>query len=436
MIKKVSVSDFLKNDFREFSVYDCHINIPSMIDGLKVSQRKVMWTVLNNSKTMTVEQLSSLAASYTKYHHGAVNLEGVIVGLAQDFTGSNNVNWLTPDGQFGNILSHNASSARYISTSINSNWKQWFKKDDDIILEFAVEDGEITEPTYFIPLVPTLLFNGSAGIGTGYSTKIFSYDPKAIIDNVKKAIAGKPLVDLVPAYKGYTGVIEKGSTQTIYHGKYERENATAIRITQLPIGYDLEQYKEVLLGLIDSGEINDFDDHSTEGKWDILVYANREWVKQHTTILYEKLKLTTKDSENFVVWDENQRIRRFSNPNDLIVHFVNWRLGKYEDRRIKMISMQQEELIWLTEKRKFIAYFISDSKRLVNLGKDDLIADLNTNNFVNVDRLLQIRVYNMTKDEIIKLDGEITDTKSKIEALEATTAKEMYAVDLKTLKIQ
>lgn len=434
MSKKVSIAHFLGNDFREFSIYDCHTNIPSMIDGMKVSQRKVMWTVLNNPKTMTVEQLASLSASYTKYHHGATNLEDVIVKLAQDFTGSNNVNWLTPDGQFGNILSNTASSARYISTNINSNWKQWFRKEDDIIVEFEVEDGDTTEPKFFIPLVPTILFNGSEGIGTGYATTILSYDPQHVVDNVKRVIAGKLQEAMVPAYNGYKGTISKTERQTTYRGVYERANATALRITQLPIGYDLEKYKEILIGLIDSGEIKDFDDHSTEQKWDILVYANREWIKQHDSILMDKLKLITKNSENFVVWDENQRIRRFNGPNALIEHFVEWRLGKFEERRIRQIELYQEELVWLKEKRRFIEYFIANSKKLVNLRKDEFLADLVAEGFVHSERLLQIRVYNMTKDEIVGLDLEIANTQQKVDELTNTTAKNMYLADLKTLK--
>lgn len=435
MIKKVSIAHFLSHDFREFSAYDCVTAIPSMVDGLKVSQRKSMWTVLNNNKTFTVEQLASLAASYTKYHHGATNLEGVLVGLAQNFTGSNNVNWLHPDGQFGNILNQNASSARYISTSINSNWRKWFSKDDDIILEYEVEDGDVTEPKFFIPLVPTILFNGSSGIGTGYSTSIFPYNPQDVVANVKRVLSGKPQEAMVPYYNGYKGKIEKVAGQTIYHGVYVRENATALRITQLPMGYDLDKYKEILMKLMEAGEIKDYDDHSTEDKWDILVYANREWVKQHESILMDKLKLVTKDTENIVVWDEKQRIRRFKDPNALIEHFVHWRLTKYEERRVKLMSLLEEELLWLKEKRKFIEHFIANSKTLVNLGKQELFAELERLGFTHVEKLLQIRVYNMTKDEILKLDGEITSTQTRVDELSTTTAANMYAQELKTLKV-
>lgn len=435
MSKKVSIAHFLSNDFREFSTYDCVTNIPSMIDGLKVSQRKVMWTVLNNPKTMTVEQLASLVASYTKYHHGAVSLADAIVGLAKDFTGSNNVNWLVPDGQFGNILCHDPSSARYISTKLHENWFQWFHKDDNNILEFEIEDAEITEPKYFIPVAPTILLNGVAGTGTGYATDIFMYKPVDVIENVKRAIKGKKLNDLVPWCKGYTGKIEKVASQTVYYGCFTRVNTTTINITQLPIGYDIEKYKEVLNKLIDTGEIKDFYSDSTEDKWDITVIAAREWVKQSDDVLLTKLKLITRDSETFVVWDENKRIRRFTDPNQLITHFVQWRLTKYEQRRLKLIDMVTEELTWLREKLRFITYFIKNSTSLVKLNKSELEALFTSLGFANVDRLLQIRLYNLSKDEIDTLECQISGEEDYLSELQQTNAEEMYLVDLKKLKL-
>jgi len=433
-MKKVKISEFLKSDFRDFSLYDCQINIPSLVDGLKVSQRKVMWTVLNNPKTVTVEQLSSLASAYTKYHHGAVSLAEVIIKLAQNFTGSNNVNWLIPDGQFGNILSHDASSPRYISTSVNSNWRNWYKKEDDIVMQYEMEDGEVTEPTYFIPLVPTILFNGSSGIGTGYACSIFSYNPKDVVECVKKAISNKEQPELIPYYEGYKGKIEKVNGQTIFHGVYEKVNATAIRITQLPIGYDITSYKEVLIKLIESGEIKDFDDHSTEDKWDIVVYANREWIKQHESIIIEKLKLVTKDTENFVVWDENKKIRRFDNPNQLVLHFVKWRLGIFEERRVKQIELYEKDLTWLNEKKNFIEYFINNSKRLVNLNKQELFDDLSAQGFVEINKLMNIKIYNLTREEIDELTNQIYKTEADIDALEKTNSKEMYLNSIKNVK--
>lgn len=434
-IKLVPINEFLSTDFKGFSLYDCITNIPSIIDGLKVSQRKTMWTVLNNSKTFTVEQLASLVASYTKYHHGATSLESVAVGLAQDFTGSNNMNWLVPDGQFGNILSHESSAARYISTSLHPNWRKWFKKDDELVMDFEIEDGDITEPKFFIPLAPTVLFNGGSGIGTGYSCSMQCYNPADVIANIKMAIKDKPLNAMLPYYKGYKGTVRQEGTQTVYTGVYEKVNTTTLKITQLPIGYDLEKYKSILIDLINAGEIKEFDDHSSESEWCIYVYAHREWIKQPPEMIMDALKLTTRNSNNFVLWNENGRIVRFTDPREIIKYFVDWRLKKFDERRLKLIDNHQKNLQWLNEKKTFIEYFITNSKELVNLGKIDLTNNLIANGFESVDKLLQIRIYNMTKDEIESLRSEICDVMTKVDELQSSTPEKMYLDELGAIKL-
>lgn len=435
-IKQVKVSDFLNSDFKDFSIYDAFTAIPSMIDGLKPSQRKVMWTVLNNSKTYTVEQLSSLSASYTNYHHAADNLQGVIVNLAQDFKMSNNVNWLVPDGSFGSILSHKASAARYISTRLHPNWNTWFLKDDDIIIEYEYEDGEITEPTYFIPLVPTVLFNGASGIGTGFSCNILAYNPVDIIENTKLAITGKPLNPMVPWYKDYLGKITKNGTQTVFYGAFERINSTSLRITELPYGYDIDSYKDVMNKLMEEGLIKDYDNDSNSKGWNITVYGSREWVKQDDSILLEQLSLISRMTETITVWNENKRIQRFSDPNDLITHFVKWRLGKFEERRVLSIQQKEETRKVLVEKQRFIEYFIENSEHFTKLTKAEMLAELVGMGYENADKLINIRIYNLTKDEIESLKAECDAITKEIENLNNTTAKKMYLEALKGIKLK
>ena len=43
-------------------------------------------------------QLAGYVSEHAAYHHGEASLAGTIVGLAQDFVGSNNVNLLVPSG--------------------------------------------------------------------------------------------------------------------------------------------------------------------------------------------------------------------------------------------------------------------------------------------------------------------------------------------------
>ncbi|WEM34443.1 DNA topoisomerase II medium subunit [Xanthomonas phage X1] len=435
-VTKLRVKDFLDRDFKSFSEYDCQINIPNMIDGFKISQRKAAYVINRTNKLNTVERYSAQVASETAYHHGAGNLEGVIVGMAQNFPTSNNVNWFVPDGTFGNILDHKASSGRYISVEGSPNFRKWFSKDDDLILEYEFEDGEQIEPTFFIPKVPTILFNGSSGIGTGYSSTILNYNPDDVVRNVLQVVNGKKQTKLVPWYRGWTGDISKADGQTTFRGKFERVNTTTILITELPVGVEQEKYQSHLSKLIDKGWIKDYDDDSTEeAGWKITLYTTREWLKAQTDEdLMVKLGLISRESENIVVWDHKGKIKTFDNPEQLVEYFVEARLEFYEKRRQKLIEATSEKIRWLSERMRFILFYLDNSATFKNLKKDALVELLQKNKFADYDRLLQMPIWNLTKDKIEELSKATDNEKSTLVALEKDTAKDMYVRELKEIK--
>ena len=105
-IKKVPFNDFINKELIHFSNDDIKRSIPSMVDGLKPSQRKIMYgTILRKLFTkqseIKVAQLTGFISDKTCYHHGEQSLNMAIVNMAQRFVGSNNINILMPSGQFG-----------------------------------------------------------------------------------------------------------------------------------------------------------------------------------------------------------------------------------------------------------------------------------------------------------------------------------------------
>ena len=109
------------------------------MDGLKISQRKILFSTFKKNlvKEIKVAQLSGYVSEQSGYHHGEASLNAAIVGMAQDFVGSNNINLLTPNGQFGTRLQGGKDSAseRYIFTQLNKITRYIFRKEDDPILD-------------------------------------------------------------------------------------------------------------------------------------------------------------------------------------------------------------------------------------------------------------------------------------------------------------
>ena len=205
----VKFSEFINREYILFSKYDNERSIPHMMDGFKPSQRKVLFGCFKRKlKSDTkVANLTGYLADHTAYHHGEASLQGTIVNMAQNFVGSNNINLLTPSGQFGTrrMGGKDAASARYIFTKLENITRTIFHPDDDDLLEYNKDDGNIIEPEYYVPVIPMVLVNGSEGIGTGWSSSVSNYDPREVIANIRRMIEGEEPMAMTPSYSGFTG---------------------------------------------------------------------------------------------------------------------------------------------------------------------------------------------------------------------------------------
>ena len=205
-IKTITYSDFVNKELVHFSIEDWARAIPSLMDGLKPSQRKILFSCFkrNLTKDIKVAQLAGYVAEHSAYHHGEASLWQTIINMAQNFVGSKNINLLQPIGQFGSrhLGGKEAASPRYIYTCLNKITRLIFKENDDPILDYLEEEGMKIEPNYYQPILPVVLVNGAEGIGTGWSTKIPWYNPLQIVENMLAHIEGQEMKEMMPWYKG------------------------------------------------------------------------------------------------------------------------------------------------------------------------------------------------------------------------------------------
>ena len=333
------ISSFINNEMITFSLSDNIRSIPNIYDGLKPSQRKILYTALskNITKDYAVSSLAGLVKSATKYHHGEVSLEQGIVNLAQDYIGSNNLPVLVPEGQFGTRLKggKDAASSRYINTYLSDITKHIFNKKDNNILNFLEEDGLTIEPETYKPVIPMLLINGSEGIGTGWSTNIPKYSAKDIIRVIENKINKKKSNKIHPHYNGFTGDIEPTENGYITRGKYELTNSTTLLITELPVGYWTQDFVNLLHKMIEDKFIKDFIDHSTDTSVNIIINMSREnMIKiSNKEKLISKFKLESKLHTSNMNAFVDGKIVKFKTPEDVIDIFYTKRLKDYKLRK-------------------------------------------------------------------------------------------------------
>jgi DNA topoisomerase-2 len=446
----MKIKEYFDKEVRQFSIANCERSIPSVYDGFKPSQRKAIFGALHrgeNADFIKVSQLTAHCAAVSAYHHGEGSMAGAIIGMSQNFTGANNYNWFTPDGQFGSRLSPVAGATRYIFTKLDENFRKIFLKEDDIILQQINEENKLLEPINYIPLLPGSLINGSEGMGTGYATKILAYNPKDLIDSIVKLLNNKSIEDfLVPWYKGFKGKIERNKefpTQTIIQGDFEIIDANTIRVFELPVGTYQDQYCLYLNKLMETKIskdqacwIKDYTDDSTEQGFEFILDVPRDVTKMDRAKLLSALGLVSKDSENYTLWLDNGKIRVYENTRAIITDFVEWRLQRYEERRTKKISLLEVDINRYSERKRFIELYIQNnwSTTFSKIKKADIEKILTDLKFENTDDLLSIKIYNLTMDEINKLNKKIEELNTECDVLRKSTPKDIYLKELQVLK--
>lgn len=444
MVDVTKITDLFNGPVRDYAHYDNVRSVPSMVDGFKVSQRKAIFGAVSRYNSIPkpqgikVAQLTSACAELSAYAHGEGSMAGTIVSMAQDFAGSNNMNWFMPIGQFGSRISPIAGAARYIYTDLSPVFRKIFLKVDDQILEHLEDDGDPIEPRYYLPIIPTVLLNGAEGIGTGFSSKILSYNPVDLKKHCLDLLEGRKPKRLTPWYRGYHGKVEKDfdTGRTTFTGTFKRINTTTIEIDEVPLWTYEEKYKEHLIKLEDSGFIKSFDSLSTSDRLIFRLTVPRTTSALPDEELIRRFKLVARESENITVWTPEGKIERYADPEHLVKDFIEFRLEAYEKRRLKQIEVLEYELNRLLDRQRFIRFYLSNRTLFTDKTKAELIHILTEEKFSDPDSLLAIRLYSLTKDEIEKLQVEVEEGKTNLELLKTKTATDLYVADLKALDLK
>ena len=441
---EISAGQFIDEKLRLYSAQSNIRGIPFIGDGCKEAHRKAIKGMLargENADFDTVERIAAAAASATDYHHGVGSLEGTIVGMAQNYAGSNNLPLFAAHGQFGNRLNKKPSASRYIKTKLAPIFRQLFRKEDDLILEYKISNGMPVEPKFFLPILPIVLINGSDGMGTGHAHDILSYNPEEIRASILKMLDGKIIKPntLTPWWRGFNGTVarDKISGQILIEGKYEIKEGRSptIVVTELPIGMQSDAYKEHLEKLEDREVITSYDNLSDKVGFEFVVRVPRDTLKKTDEELKKLFKLTARVTENLTVWNGDGVLTRYDNVEALLNDFVVWRVERYEDRRIALIKKIQVDIAWANEKIRFIRYYLANHKFFRDTPNKALQAKLLEEGFDRHAELLDMPMRNLTHDKIAELEKDVENLKLQLKGLQADNAIDMYKRELRELKL-
>ena len=402
----VTYADFINKEMIHFSNSDNVRSIPSLIDGLKPSQRKVLYACFKRKlkSEIKVAQLSGYCAEHTAYHHGEASLQLTIIGMAQDYIGSNNINLLVPSGQFGTRLvgGVDAASPRYIFTHLSPISRYIFPEEDDVLLDYLEDDGQLIEPKYFCPIIPLLLVNGSQGIGTGWSTFIPQHDPLSVIDYIRaKLDRTLRLPRIEPYSKGFQGVIDRQENGYASNGKIHTIDNKTVLIDELPIGVWTNSYKSFLLKLQSKGTIVDFKEgHTTTQVSFTVKLKSAELQRMHKSGLEKAFKLRANlPLTNMNAFDSLGTMQKFHSAESIADAYFPTRLSLYHDRKSVLTSEKDYKASILKNKARFIELVSERKIDLLGgqLSKENSILVLSSLGFSTTDELNELRKNNSLK---------------------------------------
>ncbi len=444
------ISEFFETDLPAYAAYDNVRKIAQVWDGMKISMRKIIFTLQNKYPRdfVKTETLANVCAAFTNYLHGAANLGGVCDTMAQSFVGANNYPLITGNsGGFGTRIRPVCSANRYTRVSLSEITKHLFLDADNKILEQQFFEGDYIEPKYFMPIFPVLFLNGSTGMSTAYAHNIFPRDPSEVISYIKKKLAGteRPRLELAPWFRGFNGSVRKNEESGFYEcvGVIERNNTTSYTIKELPIGMEYSKYIEHLDKLCDDKIIVDYDDKCDTKKDNILfeIKTTREFTRKHEDIesLNKVFKLVKSLPENFTCIDENNRAKTFETVQDILDNFIDIRLKFYQKRKDYLLKTMVDKLTQLASKYYFIKGVVDGQIVVSKRKKDNIVAQLEKFEKIKkvngtYDYLLAMQIYNLTQEKMEELKKLIEDGKDEYKKTKETTIQDMWLADLKELQ--
>jgi DNA topoisomerase II len=483
----MTYDQFIDQRLLQFSLADIARSVPNVIDGLKPSQRKILYGFFKHSRIcdngIKVSQIGGYISEHTSYEHGETSLNNTMVGMAQRYVGANNLNVLKPLSQFGSRIQNgeDAGHPRYILINIEPITHVLFNETDTQLLNKQIFEGSEIEPQFYAPILPMILINGSKGIGTGYSTNIPMYHPFDIYNCIVKRMKGEDFEEPTPWFRGYKGSIVKhpsglNTQKFTMYGKYEFVSAierksrkeggviidkNEVVVNEIPLNYSFEKYKDFIEQKIlkekESGKriIIDFqiDKHSVNRRFHIT-FERSELVRMlhpDDSKLVKYLGLSSNVGlTNLMMFDYNGKLKKYDNAKHIINDFYDYRIQMYQKRLDLMKRRAELDYMKTDAKIRFMTE-VSEGKLILHKRKkDEVIDDLRTREYSTYsdswyelgysdgkgtyDYLLNIRMTSFIQESIDRQQEKFDKQEEHLNWLDKMTPMKLWLSDLKQFK--
>jgi DNA topoisomerase-2 len=304
-----------------------------------------------------------------------------------------------------------------------------------------MDEGNEIEPQFFLPVIPTVLLNGTSGIAVGFATNILNRNPIDLIDSCLRVLDGRKVGTLLPWWRDYHGQVSQveGSNQYVMRGSYRVVNTTTVEITELPPSITFQKYEAHLNSLLERGVIFNYEDNSSSGISYVLKFSRAVLTKLIAkNKLDQTLKMVETETENLTCLNEHGKLIEFTSVPEVVEYFTKFRLSFYAKRKAYLVKKYEDELKFLSNRAMFVKLIITGKLKINNRSKISIIEDMVSNKLDKINDsysyLLSMPIHSLTAETYAQLLKEVDEKKLELIEIRKREPVEMYREDLNQLK--
>ena len=427
-MEKIPLDEIVKQEYRIYQIYTLMDRaIPYLRDGLKPSQRRILFTLWRNQSKGLMKVSSATGLVLTLHPHGPASIEASIVNLAQDFTFSNNYPLIDKKGYFGERMEPTPAASRYIECKLGKMAEVLLFDDMNQVPMIPNYDEKVMEPAYLLPKLPLMLLNGAEGIGTGFSSVIPSFHHKDIVKSMLSYIQTGKTKRIHHYVRYYQGQIFEDEKRFTFPMRIEQK-ADQIVITELPRGYDAQKIYRHLGKFIESGYLKDYVDSSVDNEISIELLFKKGQQPPLKDVI-EQISATSALTANYTLISE-KGVKIFEKAEEILEIFTLQRLEVVQ-KRYQLLAIDAQEKI--TQNNEIIRFIKEKHYEVATKSKNRkaFTDHLQSKKFTFFDYLADMPIYRMTIEEVQKREMIVQDEKKKLaEYKKVASSEEMVRTKL------
>jgi DNA topoisomerase-2 len=247
----------------------------------------------------------------------------------------------------------------------------------------------------------------------------------------------------------------------LFKGVYEKIGPDKIRVTELPVGFWTEDFKEWIEELIDPApskdgkksvpHVKDYDDMSKDTNVDFTITFSKGKLDELESVkadyncngIEKLLKLyTTNTTTNMHLFDADEILQKYDNIPQIIDAYYVTRLKLYEKRKEYMIASLEKELSILSNKARYIQENLDGTIDLRKKKREEVNEMLSSKGYQQMDGdndfkyLVRMPMDSVTEENVEKLLKDKETKEIYLEKIKETSVQKMWKTELSNLKEQ